>query len=1129
MLRLLPLFIVATTGIAILLSGCPSGGSGSGGTTSSQEQSSPETPITPSAPTAHQARGVDTTGGTVDLRFDSAVDPSSAMEVSNYSASGGQVLTSVEVLADSNTVRLHFETMLLPGSDTLSVSGVLNADGESFPAVSALSLSSDDNRAPRMTSVTLEAVPGVNNDLLVVVFDDDMVLADVLNMSNYTLQYPHGTTLTLQSENAIFDYPTRTLRVVLQADGDQDFDLLVGTNWSLSVSALRDLGGNTLVDGSNLSGSVSGDSQAPQVLAVTQNSLVDAGGSVIDIAVNEALDLSNSTVWSNFQSSNGGVVVQVDWLAAEETLRITLDRPVYPGVDTFSISGLTDPAGNVSTETSTFTIDTNDGIAPTLTSVLAATHAGYFNDEIIVVFDERIHPGDAVDSTKYTIESPVGTPLDLGNAEFVYDNTLWQTTIRFGGSYLWQNSTVAANRQLAVKGGVQEGDRYGASVAGIGDLDGDGFPDILIGAPRHDLPGNQSAGSVYILSGRTQELIRRLDGATQGAYFGQSVAALSDQNGDGIEDILVGAPRNDTDGGHKSGSLFVYSGANGSLLLQVDGQWNNQELGEYVASAGDVDHDGIADLLAGMPKGTFHNNHESGLVQVYSGVDGHLIHTWGGADNEDRAGAALAGNFDWNQDGYADILFGSERADLSAGNDAGAAYLYSGKTGALLRTFEGLARGDRFGHAVAVAGDWDGDSIPDIAIGAHYAKVGDRSKAGSVYIYAGVDGSLLFRIDGQAAGDELGWAIAGGHDLDGDGIADLLVGAPGVEAAQNHQNNRDDDDDGHENGQQNDGAVLVYSGANASLLRTFTNQGDGKNFGQVLAWAGDLDRDTFADLILAGEYADHNSLPATGRVRLEAGAASLPYTVAQSGTELTTGTNVQIHVDTMRDLAGNRMPAAFEQSVVLNGDLQAPLGIDVVRNLWCDATGATVDLRFSESVDLTASPDATFTTNTVANLLGVTLMDQGTMVRLWFDAPLTSGNATITASNIKDLAGNLMTTWSGTVVNEAGLAPIFHATSFTLLENSNSARIQVDFSQPILEFDGVSAGLWSLSTTGNTSVDLASATFTYDAMQQQLWITLPATPNMAVGAGYTLTVTSLRDGHGNFAPSLQSNGVVIAE
>ncbi len=999
-------------------------------------------------------------------------------------------------------------------------------------------MSSDDIRAPRAISVTLEAVPGLGNDLLVVVFDDDMVRADVLTMSNYALQYPQGTALTLHSENANFDAVTRTLRVVLQGDGNQNFDLLVGTDWSLSMSALRDLGGNTLVEGSNLSGSVSGDSQAPQVLAVTQNSLVDAGGSVVDIAVNEALDLNSSTVWSNFLTSNGGVAVQVDWLAVPETLRITLDRPVSPGVDTFSISGLSDPAGNVSTETSTYTIETNDGIAPTLSTVLASTHAGYFNDEITVVFDERIHPGDAVDSTKYTIESPVGTPLDLSNAEFVYDNTLWQTTIRLGGSYLWQNSTVATHRQLAVQGGAKKGDHYGASATGIGDLDSDGFPDMVIGAPRHDLPGDESAGAVYILSGRTQALIRRLDGPTEGAYFGQSVAALSDQNGDGIDDILVGAPRNDTDGGHKSGSLFVYSGADGSLLLQVDGQWNNQELGEYVANAGDVDHDGIDDLLAGMPKGTFNNNHESGLVQVYSGVDGHLIHTWGGADNEDRAGAALAGNFDWNQDGYADVLFGAERADLSAGNDAGAAYLYSGKTGALLRTFEGLARGDRFGHAVALAGDWDGDSIPDIAIGAHYAKVGERNKAGSVYIYAGIDGSLLFRIDGQAAGDELGWAIAGGNDLNGDDIADLLVGAPGVEGSQNHQNNRDnnddddDDDDNDEgggNGHQNDGAVLVYSGADASLLRTYTNQGDGKDFGQILAWAGDLDRDTCADLLLAGEYADHNGLSATGRVRVEAGSASLPYTVAASGTELTTGNSVQIQVDTMRDLAGNRMPLPFTQSVVLDGDSQAPLGIDVVRNLWIDASGATMDLRFDEAVDLTASPNATFTTNGAANLLGVTLMDQGTLVRLWFDAPLTPGSAIITASNIKDPAGNLMTTWSGTVTEESGLAPIFQATRFTLLENSNRAGIQVDFSQPILEFDGVSAGLWSLSMAGNPAVDLADATFTYDAAQHRLWITLPTTPNMLVGAGYTLTVTSLRDGHGNFAASLQSNGVVIGE
>jgi len=1129
LLRALPLLLVLVTFAQIGLSGCPSGGTttGDGATTGSQGQGVGDgQAAAPAAPTAHQARGLDASGMTIDLRFLAKVDPSSAAESTHYQANGGQSLQSVEVLADGRTVRLIFDALLLPGRDTLDVSGVRSLDGRNFTAASDIALSSGDRTPPSTTLVALEAVPGLDNDLLVVTFNDFMLEDEVLDMDKLQLQYPTGTLFPLQSGDASYDSEKRRLTVSLHDPSARSFDLVLGGNWTLSLSGLHDLGGNAITPGYSISGVVSGDSLAPEVLAVTQNSLVAVDGTIVDVTANEDLEMSSSVLPVNFQFSNGANVVFSDGTESGDMVRLTLDRAVTPGVDTLTVLGLADPAGNRLSPAVTLAIETNDGTPPTVAGLTGLTSPGWFNDSITVAFDERVHPTEAVDPQRFALESPPGTPIDLGEATLTYDPVNWATTITLSGDYSWQLPALDQARRLALLGGENQGDNFGAAVAGIGDQDGDGFDDFLVGATHFDLPSINAPGAVYVYSGRSGNLIRRVDGPLKQAHFGESLAALGDLNGDGIEDFLVGAPEYDTAADDKAGALFVHSGADGSLLLQVDGAWQGQKLGEYVARAGDVNGDQIPDLLAGMPKEDFQGRHSSGLVQVYSGADGSLLHEWGGDAQDDRAGEALIGGFDLDLDGHADILFGADHADTALGNDTGVASVYSGATGALLLRLEGAAKKDRFGKSVAVVGDLDQDQRPDFAIGAYHADAGNLDKAGAVLVFSGADGSLLYRIDGLDKKDEFGTALASGQDFDGDGVWDLLIGAPKVD---NGGDGDDDDDDDEGAPGLEKGAAYVHSGIDGSLLRTYLNPTDKKDFGMVLAWAGDFDRDGHSELLFGAENATHGGHSKAGQTLVEAARADLPYTVAVDAPDLHFGDAFQLTVDGMRDLAGNLMPAALVETAILGGDYQMPIGTTMVQNLWADASGATVDIHFQESLDLLDSPSAAFqASNPAATLLSATLRDQGTTLRLVFDAPLTPGSSTIQVTNLQDPAGNLLPIWSDTVLADLGTVPALVGSTATLMAGGQEIQIQLAFQDPALEWDAVSAARWTLQLQG-VSFALDTANFRYEAQDRILTISFTPPATAQVGDGFQLTASGLRDPFGNLAASLQQTGTISAE
>jgi hypothetical protein len=334
-----------------------------------------------------------------------------------------------------------------------------------------------------------------------------------------------------------------------------------------------------------------------------------------------------------------------------------------------------------------------------------------------------------------------------------------------GSAFVYSGATGAL---LYQKDGPDSLSYFGFSVAGAGDVNADGKADFIVGAFMAAPDGLGNAGAAFVYSGADGSLLYQKNGAEFGAQLGISVAGAGDVNGDGKDDFIIGAWLADAPASN-TGAAYVYSGATGTLLYQKNGAFFDN-LGISVSGAGDANGDGRADFLVGA----FHANSGNGAAYLYSGATGALLYQ---KDGSGLFGASVSGAGDADGDGKADFFIGAPNALPGGLAAAGSTYLYSGATGALLYQKNGAAIGDHLGYQVAGAGDVDGDGKADFIVGAPQANPGGLADAGSAYLYSGADGSLIFQKHGTVTGDYLGLSVSGAGDLNGNGIADFIIGA----------------------------------------------------------------------------------------------------------------------------------------------------------------------------------------------------------------------------------------------------------------------------------------------------------------------------------------------------------------
>lgn len=318
-------------------------------------------------------------------------------------------------------------------------------------------------------------------------------------------------------------------------------------------------------------------------------------------------------------------------------------------------------------------------------------------------------------------------------------------------------------------------DNLGWGLSALGDLNGDGAEDFLAGAPK-GTGLSTGSGLVRVYSGKTALPLLTLNGETAGDDFGYSVAGLGDLDGDGKPEIAVGAPGHDGVGTDR-GAVYVFSSATGAQLAKQVGLFNEDRIGWRVVGVGDVSNDGVDDYAVGAPYAdSAVLGLNIGFVYVYSGASHAQIRVYWGLNTQDLFGYDVDSAGDIDGDGRGDLLVGAPGFAVGANSSAGAGYALSGAASqTVLYQINGSANGE-FAFDVAGVSDVTGDGVDEVAFGEPgYSTPG--LNAGRVRVYDGVTKALVREIVGTT-GDRMGWSVDGLDDFDGDGRGDVVVGHP---------------------------------------------------------------------------------------------------------------------------------------------------------------------------------------------------------------------------------------------------------------------------------------------------------------------------------------------------------------
>lgn len=494
-----------------------------------------------------------------------------------------------------------------------------------------------------------------------------------------------------------------------------------------------------------------------------------------------------------------------------------------------------------------------------------------------------------------------------------------------GAAFIYHGSAAGINTSVAI---IVESNiamaGLGSSVASAGDVNGDGYSDVIVGAYLYS-NGEFQEGAAYVYHGSPSGIgsspASILEINIVQALFGYSVACAGDVNGDGYSDVIVGASYY-SNGESLEGAIFVYNGSatgiNTTAAFISESNQAYAKFGYSVASAGDVNGDGYSDIIAGA---TEYSNGESyeGAAFVFHGSATSISTTFAARVESNQAysgmGVSVAAAGDVNGDGYSDVIVGAYLYD-NGENGEGIFYIYHGSATGISTTpaasVESNQAGAGLGVSVSGAGDVNGDGYSDVIVAAYTYDHGETDE-GAAFVYhgsaSGINTTPAVMVESNQAGANLGSTIANAGDVNGDGFSDVIVGAWF-----------------YDHGENNEGAAFIYHGSASGISTTYAAMVESNQvsayLGTTVAGAGDVNGDGFSDVIV-GAYQYDNG-------QTDEGAAFI-YHGSATGINTTAATMVE----------SNQANAHFSISIAGAGDVNGDGYSDVIVGAWYYDNGQT--------------------------------------------------------------------------------------------------------------------------------------------------------------------------------------------
>ncbi len=401
-------------------------------------------------------------------------------------------------------------------------------------------------------------------------------------------------------------------------------------------------------------------------------------------------------------------------------------------------------------------------------------------------------------------------------------------------------------------------DKFGAAVIAVGDLNSDGFEELAVGAPEADPPGMNDAGIVYILSGADPQIEwGRIEGATAGEKFGSSLVPLGDVNNDSVPDFAVGSPEFDDVDTHQ-GKVSIISGATLTVMVDYTRSGASNLLGFEMSCAGDLDQDGVTDLLVGVPGDLLQKGSAVLLTVTASAVT--EIHRFEGTVAAEHLGNDVAIMDDITGDSRPEFIIASPDWN-GFGIATGRVQVFSGDPDIvdpypLIRELTGSESFARFGFQVDQIADPDGTGDAHLLVSVLGRENGPTvQSAGGFSVFDVLTGLEVRHYAGSQANMFLGLSLAQVSDQDGDDIEDVLIGSPldsnGVALAG--------------------GVVELVSGATGGLLYRVRGNEDLERCGESVADLPDLDGDGFSEYVWTYSSDENATGDASGSVEIVRG------------------------------------------------------------------------------------------------------------------------------------------------------------------------------------------------------------------------------------------------------------------